>query len=74
MKPRKKSLRAQIAEQFARRQDALKNGFKGLVPVLCGTCSRPIATSWVDRAKGEPPILMEFPEDAAGWTCTRCAA
>lgn len=61
-----------VLEQMARRQEALRNGCVGLVPVCCGTCGRPIATTSVDRARGEPPILYDFPENAPGWTCTEC--
>jgi hypothetical protein len=45
----------------------------GLVFVRCMRCDRSIATSSVDRARGEPPVLLDFPEHAAGWVCTECA-
>lgn len=62
-------------EAVARRQHALKNPFgSGLVIVRCEKCQRPIATTDVDRAKGEPPILLDFPEYATGWECFECAA
>lgn len=75
---RKPTLRQQIGEDARRRREALqaiKDGRpSGLVPVRCEKCQRPIATTKVDQAKGEPPILLEFPENATGWTCTRCVA
>jgi len=66
-------LRKQIQASIAQRQLALQNGGEGLVPVCCETCGRPIATTAVDRARGEPPILLDFPGYAKGWTCTECA-
>lgn len=55
-----------------RRTEALRNGGAGLVVVRCEGCGVAIASSHVDRAKGEPAVLMDFPENAGGWTCTRC--
>lgn len=66
------TLMAEVQRRLYRRREAMQNGYAGLVPVLCGKCRRPIATTKVDREKGEPPILLEFPEDAKGWTCTDC--
>jgi hypothetical protein len=50
--------------------------FHGLVVVRCGTCQRPIATTKEDQKRRpipEPPILLDFPEYAGGWTCTTCS-
>lgn len=68
-----RGLRAKIAADHARRQEALRNGCAGMVPVCCRTCARPIATTSVDRAKNEPAILMDFPENISpNWECTDC--
>lgn len=67
------TLMQQVQERLYSRQVALKNGCVGLVPVCCGECGRPIATTAPDRERGEPPILFDFPEAAKGWTCTDCA-
>lgn len=72
-KKAKRDLMGEVLTHDARRREAMKNGFVGLVPVCCGECRRPIATTSVDRARGEPAILFDFPEHATGWTCNECA-
>lgn len=72
-RPKKEPLIVTVHRELQRRHAAIlamKNGRKdhGLVPVMCGDCGGAIATTKVDRDKGEPIILYEFPENAKGWT------
>lgn len=61
-------------ESWARRAEALKNPIgSGLVVVRCKHCNRPIATTKQDQKRGEPPVLLDFPENATNWVCTECA-
>jgi hypothetical protein len=79
---KRKSRLVEIQEWIGRRQDALKRWKQNpasapeLVAVLCKTCKRHIATPASERAKGEPPILLELVEDYQPdkWECYECAA
>jgi hypothetical protein len=73
-KSKRPSPMAEAQASIARRSEALRNGGVGLVVVRCGACKCPIATTAEDRRKGEPDVLMEFPDDAGGWTCVDCIA
>lgn len=73
-RPKKPRLMDIVLEQLARRRAAILAGGAGLVPVCCRECGRAIATTFVDRAKGEPDILLDFPENIGdNWICTECA-
>lgn len=78
-KPDFRKLRERIAHEYRLRAEAIAIGTpqawleRGFVPAECQYCQRFIATSAVDRANGEPPILMEFDDpNRQAWTCFDC--